>query len=30
VDLDEFLSSVTSTARFWLEVARLPGEVTTV
>jgi CheY-like chemotaxis protein len=30
VDLDEFLSSVTSTARFWLEVARLPGEVTTI
>jgi CheY-like chemotaxis protein len=30
VDLDEFFSTVTSTARFWLEVARLPGEVTTV
>ncbi len=25
VDLDEFLSTVTSTARFWLEVARLPS-----
>ncbi len=25
VDLDEFLSSITSTARFWLEVARLPS-----